>query len=89
VCICRLSGSEWAYELGVVDEGDTATLFPVHDYAVACVTSRPAALKHVYALLCACRLSGSEWAYELGVVDEGDTVFGGSCACQHALACIT
>jgi hypothetical protein len=23
---CRLSGSEWAYELGVVDEGDTATL---------------------------------------------------------------
>jgi hypothetical protein len=23
---CRLSGSEWAYNLGVVDEGDTATL---------------------------------------------------------------
>jgi hypothetical protein len=26
VLMCRLSGSEWAYELGVVDEGDTATL---------------------------------------------------------------
>jgi hypothetical protein len=58
---CRLSGCEWAYELGVVGEGDTATL------------SLLAAAPHAFypsSFPCS-RLSGREWAYELGVVDVG------------------
>jgi hypothetical protein len=45
----RLSGSEWAYELGVVDEGDTATL------------SLLAAAPHAFFCLVLSHLLQAEW----------------------------